>query len=537
MTAARCSRMLVALCAAVCCWLPPAAAATFSVSFDPALGPEPRSGRIILMVSRTSRFQPNETGTPFFGVTVDDLKPGSAALLDESAPGYPVRSLRELPQDEYYVQAYLNVYTTFRRSDGHTVKLHNDQGEGQNWRRSPGNLYSEPRRVSFDPRAGETIPVVMTREIPPVELPKDNEWVKTIRIRSELLTRFWGVPMYLGARVLLPRGFDEHPEARYPVIYTMGHFSMGNPGGFQTSENNPLYQAWTSPDMPRMLVVSIQHACPYYDDSYGVNSENVGPYGDAITRELIPYLETKYRALGKPYARVLTGGSTGGWIALAQQVFYPELFGGAWSFCPDPVDFRKYQIVDLYADANAYFREGEWVRVPRPAQRDTDGNVRFTMEQENLKEEVLGTRYRSGGQWAIWNAVFAPVADDGYPKPLWDPLTGRIDHGVAEWARERYDIRYYLEKNWQTLGPKLVGKLNVFVGRMDNFYLNEAVYYLEEFLGRTEKPRYPGRFEYGERGRHGWTPYRNNIELYREMADRISRNAPSGDDSASWHYR
>jgi hypothetical protein len=533
-----CGRMRAALLVAVLSTVPcVVAAATFSVSFDAALGPEPKSGRIVLLLSRSTRFQPNETGTPFFGLDVDDLKPGSAAVFDDNAPGYPVRSLRDLPAGDYYVQAYLNVYTTFHRSDGHAVKLHNDQGEGQRWRRSPGNFFSEPQKVSWDPRGAEAVPVVMTKKIPPIELPKDSEWVRTIRIQSDVLTKFWGAPMFLGARVLLPKGFDEHPEARYPVIYTVGHFSMANPGGFQVNESNALYQAWTSADMPRVLLVSIQHACPYYDDSYGVNSDNVGPYGDAITRELIPYLERKYRAIGKPYARVLTGGSTGGWIALAMQVFYPDLFGGTWSFCPDPVDFRKYQIVDLYSDSNAYFIESEWVNVPRPAQRETDGNIRFSMQQENLKEETLGTRYRSGGQWAIWNAVFAPVAEDGYPKPLWNPQTGNIDHAVAEWARERYDLRYYTEKNWNTLGAKLVGKINVFVGRMDNYYLNEAVYYLDDFLRKTLNPRYTGRFEYGERAGHGWSPYRNSADLYREMAGHVTKSAPPGEDNASWHYR
>jgi hypothetical protein len=511
---------------------------TFSISFDPSLGNEPLSGRIILMLSRTQQFLPTETGTPFYGVNVDDWKPGAAAVIDATAPGYPIKSLRDLPSGDYYVQAYLNVYTTFHRADGHTIKLHNDQGEGQNWRRSPGNLYSDPQRIHFEANAGRPIPIVLNKKLPPIDPPKDNDWVKTVRVQSKLLTQFWGAPMFLSARILLPKGFSEHPEARYPVIYSVGHFSSGAPGRFQPDPNNAMYQAWTAPDMPRMLLVTIQHACPYYDDSYGVNSENVGPYGDAITQELIPYLEKEYRAIGKPYARVLTGGSTGGWISLAEQIFYPDFFGGTWSFCPDPVDFHKYQIVNLYGDANAYFREYEWAKVPRPGERGTDGNITYTMEQENLKEEVLGTRYRSGGQWAIWNAVFAPVAEDGYPKPLWDPLTGKIDHSVVDWAAEHYDLRNYLEKNWATVGPKLAGKINMFVGRMDNYYLNEAVYLLEASLAKTSNPHYTGRFEYGERAGHGWSPYkRDDSDLFREMADHIAKNAPQGENTQSWQYK
>jgi hypothetical protein len=515
--------LLVLLAVGSLAWQSQNETTAFSICFDPALSKEPLSGRIILMLSKANRFSPTETGTPFFGLNVDDLKPGEPALLDANAAGYPVRSLSQLPAGDYYVQAYLNVYTTFHRADGRTVKLHGDQGEGQNWRRSPGNIHSQPQVISFDPLKGGTIPVVMNRKIPPIEIPKDTEWIKTIRIQSKLLTKFWGTPMYLGARVLVPRGFRRDLQRRYPVIYTVGHFSMANPGGFRDEPDNAMYRAWNSPDFPEVLLVTMQHACPYYDDSYGVNSENVGPYGDAITRELIPYLETEFRAIAEPFARTLTGGSTGGWIALAMQFFYPEFFGGTWSFSPDPVDFRKYQIVNLYDDANAYFQETEWVRVPRPARRETDGNVAYTMEQENLKEEVLGTRCRSGGQWAIWNAVFAPVGEDGYPKPFWDPQTGKIDHAVAEWAKEHYDLRYYLEKHWGAVGPKLEGKINVFVGRMDNFYLNEAVAYLDEFFSRMQNPRYPARFEYGERGGHGWSPYKSNIDLYREMASHMAK--------------
>jgi hypothetical protein len=511
---------------------------TFSISFDPSLGTEPLSGRIILMLSRTQQLSPAENGTPFYGVNVDDWKPGAAAVIDATAPGYPIKSLRDLPSGDYYVQAYLNVYTTFHRADGHTIKLHNDQGEGQNWRRSPGNLYSDPQKIHFEANAGRPIPIVLNKKVPPIDPLRDNDWVKTVRIQSKLLTQFWGAPMFLSARILLPKGFPEHPEARYPVIYSVGHFSSGAPGRFQADPNNAMYQAWIAPDMPRMLLVTVQHACPYYDDSYGVNSANVGPYGDAITQELIPYLEKEYRAIGKPYARVLTGGSTGGWISLAEQVFYPDFFGGTWSLFPDPVDFHKYQIVNLYADANAYFRESEWSKVPRPGERGTDGNITYTMEQENLKEEVLGTRYRSGGQWAIWDAVFAPVAEDGYPKPLWDPLTGKIDHSVVDWATEHYDLRNYLEKNWATVGPKLVGKINLFVGRMDNYYLNEAVYLLEASLAKTQNPHYTGRFEYGERAGHGWSPYkRDDSDLYQEMADHITKNAPQGENTQSWRYK
>ncbi len=494
---------------------PASAAVRFAVSVDPAVLKEPVSGRIILLLSRTDQLRPGENGTPVFGQNIDGLAPGRRALVDEAALGYPIRSLRDIPDGEYTVQVYLNVYTTFRRSDGKVVQLHMDRGEGQNWRRSPGNLFCEPRKVRLSRASSDPVPIVLDKVIPDIAPYEDTESLKHIRIQSRLLSDFWGRPMFLGANVLLPPGYDRNPDERYPVHYIQGHFPRGRVG---RSRENP------APDAPSFIQVTFEHACPYYDDSYGVNSENCGPYGDAIVTELIPHIEKTFRAIGKPWARVLSGGSTGGWIALALQIYYPDFFGGTWAFCPDPVDFHKYQIVNLYDDANAYFVKSEWTSVPRGGSRDTSGNIRYTMEQECLFEEALGDRFRSGGQWAIWNAVFAPVGEDGYPRPLWDPLTGEIDKEVVDWAAERYDLRRYLEKNWAEIGPRLIGKIRVYVGRMDNFYLNEACYLLEAFLESTKEPFYAGEFHYGDRGGHGWSPFQGD-EMLRAMAEHIKRNA------------
>jgi len=530
--------LAVALAAGACSKQPappPAGYTSFEVTIDPFVSGQPLSGRILLLLSRTEKFNPRPNGTPVFGMNVDDLPPSVPVLLDETVFGHPVRSVRDLPPGEYFVQAWFNVYTTFTRGDGRVVKLHHDQGEGQIWRRSPGNLFSAPTKVLVEAGKAQTVPLVLDQIIPPIEPYQDTKWIKHLRIESRLLSEFWGRPMYLGANVLLPAGYDENPEVRYPVHYVQGHFPRGRVGGrFAEDESNPAFKLWTAEGQPRFIQVTFEHACPYYDDSYGVNSENCGPYGDAIVTELIPAVEREFRAIGQPWARVLSGGSTGGWIALALQIFHPDFFGGVWSFCPDPVDFRKYQIVDLYSDENAYYRESEWSRVPRPGNRSTDGNVVYTMEDECLYEEAVGDRYRSGGQWAIWNAVFAPVAEDGYPKPLWDPLTGRIDREVAEWARDRYDLRVYLERNWPLIGPMLVGKIRVYVGRMDNFYLNEACYLLETFLETTREPYYAGEFHYGDRGGHGWSPFTGD-EMLRAMAAHIAKSAP-GSAKIDWIY-
>ncbi len=511
----------------------PASAIQFAVSVDPAAHGDPVSGRILLLLSKTERFAPGVNGTPVFGMNVDDLQPGSQAILDEKAFGYPIRSLGDLPDGDYYVQAWLNVYTTFRRSDGKVVKLHMDQGEGQNWRRSPGNLYSSPVRVRIGGDAPAPGPIVLNQVVPPIPPYVDTQNLKHLKIRSELLTRFWGHEMFLGANILLPKGYYEHPETRYPVYYSQGHFPRGSVGSVSRDPDSSAGSAQGAEGRPRFIQVTFEHACPYYDDSYGVNSENVGPYGDALITELIPAIEKNYRTISQPWARLLGGGSTGGWISLALQLFHPDFFGGTWSFCPDPVDFHKYQIVNLYDDANAYYTEHEWTRVPRGCLRDTSGNVLQTMDQENLYEEAIGDRCRSGGQWAIWNAVFAPVAEDGYPKPLWDPLTGRITQDVVRWAGERYDLRRYLEKNWSTLGPKLAGKIHVYVGRMDNYYLNEACYLLQDSLERMTDPPYGGEFRYGDRAGHGWSPFKAD-EFIGVLSDQVLKNSPDG--NKDWIY-
>jgi hypothetical protein len=296
-----------------------------------------------------------------------------------------------------------------------------------------------------------------------------------------------------------------------------------------------------------MIIVEIQHANPYYDDSYAVNSANLGPYGDALTYELIPYLEKKYRAIGAGWARFMYGGSTGGWEALAAQIFYPEEYNGCYAACPDPIDFRAFTVIDLYKDKNAYYREGPFLKVPRPGIRDYLGHLSATLEQLNRYELVLGTKGRSGEQWDIWEAVYSPVGSDGYPKRIWDKVTGVIDPAVAAHWKENYDLSYILQRDWNRgLGRKLQGKVNLYVGDMDNYYLNNAVYLVEDFLKTTRDPHYDGEVLYGDRAEHCWNgdPTRPNAisrlryhQMYApKIVARLLKTAPPGGDVKSWRY-
>ncbi len=508
----------------------------FSIRFTDEVHPEPLTGRVYVMLTRNGQREPRfqvrrARGIPFWGQNVSGLNPGEAAVIDERSFGFPLRSIRHIPPGEYYVQGFINVYTEFRRADGHTIWLHKDQWEGQNWLRSPGNMYSDVKKVRIDPDQKKTIELICSHVLPPIEVPPDTKWVKRIKFQSKLLSDFWGQPMYVGATVLLPRGYDENPDHCYPVNYIQGHFSLRAPYGFREEPVKPderwgqrgydFYRYWVSDECPRMLAVTFQHPCPYYDDSHCMNSPNLGPYGDAIMQELIPYIEENFRVIRQPYARVLSGGSTGGWISLALQIFYPEFFGGTFSLCPDPVDFRAKQLVNIYQDKNAYYTEYEWLRVERPDLRQPDGQIMEMMKDENHFELAVGDKCRSGGQWEIYTACYGPVGKDGYPKQLWDKLTGEIDPEVAQYWREHFDLRYYLEKNWSQIGRQLKGKIHIYVGDMDSYYLNNAVRYMEKFLENTKNPYYAGEVEYGDGAPHCWGP--RGQELIELMADHIQK--------------
>jgi hypothetical protein len=534
----------------------------FEISFPASVHSKPITGRVYVMLSDKREPEPRlQVGSwgshpPFFGVDVRRLKPGKPAVIEGSTLGFPTRTMKDIPAGDYYVQGLVNVYTRFRRLDGHTIWAHMDQWEGQQFNRSPGNLYSKVVSVHLDPAAGFDIKLSLTQVIPPVKVPVDTSWVKHIKIRSKLLSKFWGRPIYLGAVVLLPRGYDSHPDSYFPVIYEQGHFSQQPPFGFSTTNGgvpgrwanimrsynvetgHQFYKAWNSDGFPRMIAVTFQHPTPYFDDSYAVNSANNGPYGDAIMTELIPYVETHFRIIRKPYARVLTGGSTGGWESLALQVFHPDFFGGTWTLYPDPVDFTHDQLINIYSDDNAFFAPGRrWLRAVRPLSRENDGQVTTTVQQESQLEDVLGSHGRSGQQLEAWEAVYGPVGTDGYPKPLWDKSTGKIDHNVADYMREHgYDLTEYLRRNWPKVGPSLVGKIHINVGDMDTYYLNLACYDLEKFLESTTHPYYGGKFEYGrpEKG-HGWQAATQE-NMVRTMAGHIAANAPADAELKQWHY-
>ena len=567
------------LVAWVLVWAGGAAAQSVEVTLPAAAGTEVWDGRLLLLIDVVdapaeprSRVRDDQNSAQVFGMDVEGWRPGTSVTFVPDF-GYPITDAAAFPAGEYRVQVFFHRYETFRRGDGHTVKLPMDRGEGQQWARAPGNRYSAVGLTSFgeslQPRNGPTL--ALTEEIPPIEPKADTEWVKHVRIRSKLLSDFWGRDMYLGAHVLLPAGYAEHPGVNYPLAIFHGH-SPDDFGGFdprqpdtaampcvdserfgwpcynrfEAQEAHDFYEVWTSDTFPRVLAIEIQHANPYYDDSYAVNSANLGPYGDAINEELIPYIEARFRGIGEPWARFTYGGSTGGWEAAAVQIMYPDFYNGAYAACPDPVDFRAYVTTDIYKDKNAYYEEGAFRQNLRPAHRDSLGHVSSTLRDNNYLELPLGSRGRSGQQWDIWQAVYSPVGADGYPAPIWDKRTGVIDTAVAAHWRENYDLMHIVRRDWPTLGPKLRQTLNLYCGDMDNFYLNNAVYLAEDFLRRVD---FAGEITYGDRAEHCWNGdptqpnavsrlryHRMFIPKWTHEVTHQAGRVPAGADLAGWRY-
>jgi hypothetical protein len=547
-----------------------------SVSFLETVHTEPLDGRVLLLLSTNPEGEPRfQIGDGLhnqvvFGKNVDGLQPGQTIEFNADDFGYPYESLADLKPGIYRAQALLHVYETFDLATGHRVKLPMDNGEGQQWNRSPGNLYSIPVEVEIGNGGKSSFALNMDQKIPEIVPPADTEWIKHVQIRSERLSEFWGRDMYLGAHVLLPKGFDDHPDARYPLMIFHGHFPSDF-GGFRTTPPDPdlepdyserfkvsgynriqqeeayaFYQRWISPEFPRFLIIEVQHPTPYYDDSYAVNSASQGPYGDAITYELIPYIEEYFRGLGTGWSRFLYGGSTGGWEALAVQVKYPDEYNGCFAACPDPIDFRAYCLTNIYEDENAYYYESGHKQLEVPSRRDYLGHISSTVRESNHLELALGDKSRSGGQWDIWEATYSPMGDDGYPKRIWDKYTGEINPDVASYWKENYDLRYILERDWEKLGPKLRGKIHIYCGDMDNYYLNNAVYLMEEFLESTNDPYYEGEVAYGDRAEHCWngdpelpnhlSRLRYNSMYVPKIVNRILETAPPGADLDSWRY-
>lgn len=549
--------------------------ASLNIAYPSFAYSEPLDGRLILLISRKAetdlRFALRDGASTCqgFGMDIENWSVGETIEFDQAAFGYPIQAISAMEDGTYHMQVVFHKYETFNRADGHIVKLPMDRGEGQQWNRAPGNLYSDVTPVSIQ-NGNVTASLTLEHKIPAITPPEDTKYIKHITLKSEMLSQFWGRDIHLGAHILLPEGFDDNPDVNYPLAIMHGHFPRDF-GGWRTTPPDPdmeleyserfdvngynkivqqeaydFYKMWTGPDFPRVIAVLIQHPTPYYDDSYAVNSQNNGPYGDALTYELIPHIEQTFRGIGEGWSRFVYGGSTGGWEALAVQVMYPKEYGTCYAACPDPIDFRAYCLTNIYEDDNAYYKDGPFRKTLVAGHRDYLGNVDATLRDMNYRELVLGSKGRSGQQWDIWEAVYSPVGNDGYPMRIWDRITGDINKDVAAYWKENYDLAYILKRDWATHGEDWKGKIHLYCGDMDNYYLNNAVYLAEEILESTTNPHYNGEVDYGDRAEHCWNGDQsepNHISRLRyhrmfiqKWAANVANIAPEGADLDSWRY-
>jgi enterochelin esterase-like enzyme len=487
--------------------------------------------------------------TAIFGDDVDQVSGGDTVALKggsadgvEGVYGFPYASLDDLPSGTYTVRAFFNVYETVTRSDGSTVTVHFPCGDGGNPWRSPGNLQSAMQTVTIDRSKDTTIALDLDTKLAPAQAvpaggtcqqgnTPDTTHVKHVKLRSDKLSRFWGRDMYVAADVVLPQDYFDAANAqkRYPVVYNQGHYSTRNPFGYSETDTTSSFNAWwKDPASPKMIAVQFRTENPFYDDSYVVNSANLGPYGDAVNDELIPALDAQFRTIAQPYARALTGGSTGGWIGVANQIFRPDVFGGSWSGYPDSLDFNAHQTVDLYGAKNAYTEE-DGSTIPSshnydiPSGTDT---VEVTMPDENHYELAIGNRSRSMGQWDIWNAVFGAQGANCYPLEPWNKVDGTIDHASTNLWKP-FDMSEYLTANWSKLSPTLRGKMRIWVGTEDTYYLNEGVKAFEETVNKLSGTTDFATFTYGKGAPHGYTPYASTADMLTEIAAAFEANTPA----------
>lgn len=480
----------------------------FQVSVTEKPGAPATAGRVFISLTRDNKVQPRfalgRSGLEApqgIACDVTNLTPQNPALLDSRGYTSPATNFAAIPPGDYYVQALFDCNQDLRLLN------------------APGNLYSKVQKTHVDPATATTIHLDLTEQIPAEKLPTETEFVKYVRFESPLLSKFHGRPIFLRAGIILPKDFGKDTTRHYPLWVRIGGLNtrftavsslIDTPSRFR--------EAWLADDTPRFILVQLDGSGPF-GDPYYVNSENNGPFGDALTQELIPHIEKTFRGIA-PGKRVLSGTSTGGWVSLALQIFYPDYFCGAWASCPDPVDFRALELINLYQDENAFVDAGG---NERPSERNLQGRTTLTVRQEVRGENLLGRGNcytTSGEQWGEWTAVFSPHGSHGLPAPIWDPNTGKIDREIANYWK-RYDLRLHLEQNWSALAPRLRGKLHIASGEADQFYLNKAVHLLDQWLAQ-QKLSIEAKIVFGPGKGHGWFDL-SQVEMLKEMEAAVER--------------
>jgi hypothetical protein len=465
----------------------------FRIVFDKTVSDAPFTGRAYVLLSKNELAEPPSGPNwfhpePFFAVDVKAWKPGDVLVVGADALACPT-PMERLTPGKYYAQAVMDF----------------DRG-ARSYAAADGNGYSKPLRADLDPADGGAVDLTIN-QVYHARAFHETDRVKLVDIPSKLLTEFYGQPTRMRAGVVLPASFASHPDKHYPVIYDIPGFGGSHFGAFAAAERDATDVAGVE-----ALYVVLDPNCRLGHHVFA-DSANNGPRGRALVEELIPFIEKEYRGVGTPESRLATGHSSGGWSSLWLQVAYPDFFGGVWSTSPDPVDFRDFQRIDLTQPGANLFTDADGR--PRPLARRGGKPVLFFKPFSDM-ETVMG----HGGQLASFEAVFSPRAPDGKPRLLWDRATGAVDVDTAR-SWEKYDIRLKLECEWKTIGPKLTGKLHVYTGAEDTFYLDGAVTLLQESLKKLSSDAVVEIFPDRD---HNLVDKKLRERISREMAETLHRS-------------
>lgn len=435
----------------------------FEITLSPKVATEPLNGRLFVFLQPIDgrphgghesepRFGPNwYDAEPFFGQDVLNFAPGQSHRIDDTADSFPDQ-LSHLAAGRYRAQAVLDI-----------------NPDAQDPGRGAGNLYSAVVEIQFDPAAPSTVPLVLDRVVAPETWP-ESRWVEEVSLRSEWLSKFHHRDVFQQCGVVLPASYYDQPQRHYPVVYMIPGFGSSHRDALQYADQPPP----AADGEEEFIRVFLTGQCKWGHHVF-VDSPTNGPRGEALILELIPEIDRRFRTVANRNGRFLYGHSSGGWSALWLMVNYPDVFGGVWSVSPDPVDFRDYQGVNLYADPPQNMYKDE-AGNRRPIARNGDQVVlwydSFTRMDDALKR---------GGQLRSFEAVFSPLGADGEPRKLYDRTTGMVDPDVAR-AWQAYDIHLQIEQHWQKLKPLLAGRMHIFMGDHDTYYLDGATRKLAEGL-------------------------------------------------------
>ena len=467
-------------------------------------------GRLFVFINQNPTVEPRMQTWPSPGNTI----------MAKNIIGFDQSKTLELNSEGWTKTADWNLNTI--PEGEYSIQLLWDQDTEESNPNAPGNLYSDKQQVSVTKLT--KVKFELNNKIAPYQLVA-NDLVKQVDLISDTLSKWWHKPVHIKASILLPSKYRVGQSVAYPIRYNIAGYGGRYDRINRIVQDKKFMDWWQSEEAPQLITVFLDGEGPF-GDSYQMDSDNSGPYGYSLIHEVIPSIEKTYRGSSSSDMRFVDGCSTGGWVSLGLQLYYPVVFNGVFSYSPDAIDFENYQLINIYKDDNAFVNEYGYLR---PVMREVSGEPMFSLKDFIQYENVLGssnTYLNSGGQFSAHTALYSPKGNNGLPKPLFDPLTGVIDHSVAQYWK-KYDFKIYAEKNWTVLGPKLQGKIYVWMGDMDHFYLNLGTRAFDKFLKSTINPTSDAEIVFSPMKGH-CENYSNKTVLL-QIAERIKKITAQGE--------